>query len=128
MSYNDPGFLFNNRRTENEREAERQEWQHHKAVAERHYKCATWLVILTMLYVALPTGWESLHWQVVICVGVLILILAVLMLLQGAKEKALVSLLFATLILPGWIKAAPSVVKVLREQAAVIEKEWRRIL
>ena len=128
MSFNDPGFLSNNRATDNEREAERLEWEQRRATAKSCYNSATWLVVLTMVFVAVPTGLEKWHWQVVIGVGGVIAILAVVMMLKGAMKNALISLLFAGVILPVWIKAAPSVVKVVREQAAVIVKDWQRVL
>ena len=128
MSFNDPGFLFNNRTTDNEREAERLEWENRKTLSQRYYARATWLVVLTMLFVAVPTGLEQWHWHVVIGAGVLILVLALMMMLKGARQKALISLLFAAVILPGWIKIAPSVAKVVCDQTAVIAKEWKRIL
>ena len=128
MSFNDPGFLFNNRATDNEREAERLEWEHRKALSQRYYSRATWLVVLTMLFVAVPTGLEQWHWHVVIGAGVLIGVLALMMMFKGARQKALISLLFAAVILPGWIKVAPSVAKVVCDQTAVIVKEWQRIL
>ena len=128
MSFNDPGFLFNNRATDNEPEAERLDWEHRKTLSQRYYARATWLVVLTMLFVAVPTGLEKWHWHVVIGAGVLIGVLALMMMFKGARQKALISFLFAAVILPGWIKVAPSVVKVVRDQTAVIVKEWERIL
>jgi hypothetical protein len=128
MSFNDPGFLFNNRQTDNEREAERREWEHRKEVAKRCYSRATWLVLLTMVFVAAPTGLEKWHWHVVIAVGGLIAILALIMIMKGAVKNAMISLLFASIILPGWITAAPKVVAITREQVGIVVKQWKQVL
>lgn len=128
MSYNDPGFLFNNRTTANEREAEKLEWEYRREVARGHYRRANWLVVLAMIFVAAPTGLQQWNWHVVIGAGVVIAILAILMMIKGAVQNAVISLLFACVILPVWVKAAPAVVKVVGDQANVIIKEWKRVL
>ncbi len=128
MSYNDPGFLFNNRQTDNEREAERREWEHRQEVAKRSYNRATLLVVLTMVFVAAPTGLEKWHWHVVIGVGAVVAILAIVMMTKGAVKNALISLLFAGIILPGWIKVAPKAVAVASEQIQHLVKQWKQVL
>jgi len=50
------------------------------------------------------------------------------MMVKGAVKNGLISFVFAAVILPGWIYAAPSVIKVVREQYAIIAKEWERVL
>ena len=127
MSYNDPGFLVNNRRTANEREADRLEWEYRREVARGHYRRATWLVVLAMIFIAVPTGLQQWNWHVVIGVGAIIAILAILMMIKGAVQNAFISLLFAGAILPIWVKAAPTVIKVVGDQASVIIKEWKRV-
>lgn len=128
MSFNDPGFLFSNRPTERERDAEKaaREWQ--RESVRSCYKWATRLVVLTMLFVALPTGLERWHWQVVIGAACMISLLGAVMLWKRALSNGLICLVFAWGILPGWIYAAPTVTKVVREKYQVIAKEWERVL
>lgn len=128
MSYNDPGFLFNNRQTDNEREAERREWEYRREVAGRCYNRATLLVVLTMIFVAAPTGFEKWHWHVVTAVGAVVAILAVIMMMKGAVKNALISLLFAAIILPGWIKMSPKVVAFASDQIQQVVKQWKQVL
>lgn len=128
MSFNDPGFLFSNRPTDRERDAERAVWERRRMVAQSCYRQATWLVVLTMAFVALPTGLEKWRWQVVGGAAVVITILGVIMMVKGAVKNGLLGLLFAWGILPGWVYAAPSVIQVAREQCQIIAKEWERVL
>ncbi len=128
MSFNDPGFLFSNRPTERERDAEKAAWERQRESVRSCYKWATRLVVLTMLFVALPTGLERWHWQVVIGAACVITILGAVMLWKRALSNGLICLVFAWGILPGWIYAAPTVIKVVREQYQVIAKEWERVL
>lgn len=128
MSFNDPGFLFSNRPTDRERDAEKAAWERRREIARSCYKWATWLVVLTMVFVALPTGLEKWHWQVVYGAASVITILGVVMMVKGAVKNGLISFVFAAVILPGWIFVAPSVIKVVREQYAIIAKEWERVL
>ncbi|MES2595517.1 MAG: hypothetical protein V4662_09285 [Verrucomicrobiota bacterium] len=128
MSFNDPSFLLNNRRTANEREAEKAEWEYRQAQARSYYRWATALVVLTMIFIPLPLGLEQWHWHVVIGVGTIIAILAIMMMVKGALQNAVISLLFAAAILPLWIKIHPKVLKVAGDQVDVIIKEWKRIL
>jgi hypothetical protein len=128
MSFNDPSFLLNNRRTANEREAEKLEWEYRQAQARSCYRWATTLVVLTLIYIALPLGLEQWHWHVVIGSGVLITILAIMMMVKGAMQNAIISLLFAAVILPGWVKVYPKALQVAGDQINVIVKEWKRIL
>jgi hypothetical protein len=128
MSFNDPGFLFNNRQTDNEREAERREWERRQDVARRSYVKANWLVVLTMVFIAAPTGLEKWHWHVVIGAGGLIAILALIMMMKGAVKNALISMLFASIILPGWIIAAPKVTAAASELVGMVVKQWKQVL
>ena len=128
MSFSDPGFLFSNRPTDNEREAERRAQEYLRQQVLRYYRRATWIVVLTLIFIALPTGLERWHWQVALGAGGSILGLAVLMAVKGAVKNALISLLFAAVILPAWVKMHPDVLRVAREQAQVIWKEWQRVL
>ena len=81
-----------------------------------------------MLFVALPTGLERWHWQVVIGAACMISLLGAVMLWKRALSNGLICLVFAWGILPGWIYAAPTVTKVVREKYQVIAKEWERVL
>ncbi|GEP45404.1 hypothetical protein [Brevifollis gellanilyticus] len=128
MSFNDPSFLLNNRRTANEREADKLEWEYRQLQARSYYRWATALVVLTLIYIALPLGLEQWHWHVVIGSGVLITILAIMMMVKGALQNAIISLVFAAVILPGWVKVYPKVLQVAGDQINVIVKEWKRIL
>ena len=128
MSFNDPGFLFSNRPTDRERAAELAYWERRQQIAQSCYKRATWLVVLTMLFVALPTGLEKWHWHVVFGAAAVITILGVVMMVKGAVKNGLISFVFAAVILPGWIFVAPTVIKVAREQYTIIAKEWERVL
>lgn len=128
MSFNDPGYLFSNRPTENEREATRLAAEQRRESVKRNYHRANNLVVLTMLYIALPLGLQSWHWHVVIGAGCLLGLLAILMLMKGARSQALITLVFAAVILPGWIKVAPAVVKIIRSQAEAVMKEWKKVL
>jgi hypothetical protein len=42
-------------------------------------------------------------------------------------KNALISLLFAGLILPGWVLMAPKVISTAREQSLIILREWQRV-
>lgn len=128
MSFNDPGFLFNNRQTDNEREAERRELEYRKEVSTRSYNRATLLVVITMAFVAAPTGLERWHWHVTIVASLVIAMLAVSMVMKGALKSALISLLFAGLILPGWVQAAPTAVAFVSQQVGLIVKQWKQVL
>jgi len=128
MSFNDPGFLFSNRPTERERDAEKAARERQRESVRSCYKWATRLAVLTMLFVALPTGLERWHWQVVIGAACMISLLGAVMLWKRALSNGLICLVFAWGILPGWIYAAPTVTKVVREKYQVIAKEWERVL
>lgn len=95
--------------------------------AQRCYKIATFLVVVTMIIIALPQlGLAAWNWHIVGAVGGLVTILAVLMMVKGAVTNGLLSLVFAWGIVPGWIYAAPSVLRVAVNQYKVIEAEWKR--
>lgn len=128
MSFTDPGFLFNNRTTDQEREAERRRQEGLRARVQGCYRAATWLVVLTLLYVPLPLGLEVWHWQVVGAVAAVIFILAVRMALLGAVKLALLSVLFAAVILPAWVQLHPAVLRVVWQQVEVIRQDWQRVL
>lgn len=128
MSFSDPGFLFSNRPTDNEREAERRLLARLAEQVQRYYRIATWIVVLTMIFIALPSGLEKWHWQVVLGAGALIFVLAVIMGVKGAVKNAVISVCFAFVILPGWVKLHSDVLRVAREQVQVIWKDWQRIL
>ncbi len=126
MSFSDPGFLFSSRLTDNEREAERRAWEQRREEALRAYRRASWLVAVTMLFIALPTGLEKWHWHAVGVAGICILALAVVMFLRGAVKNGLLALLFAAVILPMWVKTSATVVTVACEQVQVIMNEWKK--
>lgn len=128
MSFNDPGFLFSNRPTDREREAERQAWEAEHEFVCSCYKRATLLVVLTMVFVAAPTGLEKWHWHVVISAAWIISLLGILMLWKRAFTNGLICLVFAWGILPGWIYLAPTASKTAKEQYLIIAKEWQRVL
>lgn len=128
MSFSDPGFLFSNRPTDSEREAERRAQEYLRQQVQRYYRLATWIVVLTMIFIVLPTGLDKWHWQVVMAAGGAILILAVMMIIKGAVKNALISVLFAAVILPAWVKIHPDVLRVAREQLELIRKDWQRVL
>lgn len=128
MSFSDPGFLFSNRPTDSEREAERRAQEYLRQQVQRYYRLATWIVVLTMIFIVLPTGLDKWRWQVVMGTGGAILILAVMMIIKGAVKNALISVLFAAVILPAWVKIHPDVLRVAREQLEVIRKDWERVL
>ena len=128
MSFNDPSFLFSNRPTDSERETERQAWEAEREFVRLCYKRATWLVVLTMVFVTLPTGFEKWHWYVVGGAACLVTLLGVLMLWKRAFVNGLMCLIFAWGILPAWIYIAPTVLRITKEQYQVIAKEWKRVL
>ncbi|MBV6501464.1 MAG: hypothetical protein CJBNEKGG_03976 [Prosthecobacter sp.] len=127
MSFSDPGFLFSSRPTDNERLAARLEAERRVEAACAGYRRATWVVVLTMIYLALPTGLDAWHWHVVAGAGVLVLTFGIVMALNGAVKNALISLLFAAVILPGWVLMAPKVISTAREQSLIILREWQRV-
>ena len=127
MSFSDPGFLFSNRATDSERLAAQLEAERRDQVARAAYRRATWVVVLTMIYLALPIGLEVWHWHVVAGAGLLILLLGVVMAMNGAVKNALISLLFAAVILPGWVLMSPKVISTAREQSLIILREWQRV-
>jgi hypothetical protein len=128
MSFNDPGFLFSSRPTDREREAERQAWEAEREYVRRCYKRATWLVVLTMIFIASPTGLDQWHWHVVITAACLISLLGILMLWKRALTNGLICLIFAWGILPAWIYLAPKVLIIAKDQYQIIAKEWERVL
>lgn len=128
MSFSDPGFLFSNRPTDRERDAERAAWERRREIAQSCYKWATFLVVAVMIFVAAPLGLAKWHWHAVLGAAGVITILAVVMMVKGAVKNGLISLLFAWGILPGWIYAAPTVLKIVHEQYLIIAKEWARVL
>jgi hypothetical protein len=54
-------------------------------------------------------------------------LLGVVMALNGAVKNALISLLFAAVILPGWVLMSPKVISTAREQSLIILREWQRV-
>jgi len=128
MSFNDPSFLFSNRPTDREREADRQAWESEREFVRRCYTRATWLVVLTMVFVAAPTGFEKWHWHVVGGVACIVTLLGILMLWKRVFANGLICLVFAWGILPAWIYMAPTVLKIAKEQYQIIAKEWERVL
>lgn len=127
MSFSDPGFLFSSRATDNERLAAQLEAERRRDAAQAAYRRATWVVVLTMIYLALPIGLEAWHWHVVAGAGFLVLLFGVLMVLNGAVKNGLISLLFAAVILPGWVLMSPKVISTAREQSLIILREWQRV-
>jgi hypothetical protein len=127
MSFSDPGFLFSNRATDSERLAAQLEAERRSDAARAAYRRATWVVVLTMIYLPLPMGLEAWHWHVVAGAGLLVLLFGVVMALNGAVKNALVSLLFAAVILPGWVMMHPKVISTAREQSLIILREWQRV-
>lgn len=127
MSFSDPGFLFSSRATDSERFAAQLEAERRMQAAQVAYRRATWVVVLAMIYLAIPAGLEAWHWHVVAGAGLLVLLFGVVMALNGAVKNALVSLLFAAVILPGWVLMAPKVISIAREQSLIILREWQRV-
>jgi len=80
-----------------------------------------------MIFVALPLGLDKWHWPVVIAAALVITILAVVMFFKGVRQNACIALIFAGVILPGWIYLAPTVLRVAQEQWLSIAKEWQRV-
>lgn len=128
MSFNDPSFLIAHRPSDHERQAAKRAEEDRREAAGHAYRRASWIIALAMIYLAIPSGLEKWHWHVVAGAGLLVVILGIVMAVKGAVKNALLSLLFAGVILPGWVKAAPHVVRVAKEQVQVIVGEWRRIL
>jgi hypothetical protein len=58
----------------------------------------------------------------------LIAILALIMMMKGAVKNALISMLFASIILPGWIIAAPKVTAAASELVGMVVKQWKQVL
>jgi hypothetical protein len=127
MSFSDPGFLFSSRATDSERLAAQMEAERRMEAARAAYRRATWVVVLAMIYLALPSGLEVWHWHVVAGAGLLVLVFGIVMAMNGAVKNALISLLFAGLILPGWVLMAPKVISTAREQSLIILREWQRV-
>ncbi len=128
MSFSDPSFLISSRPTDQERQAAKRAEEERREAAARAYRRASWVISLTMIYLALPLGFNAWHWHVVAGAGLLVVALGIFMAMKGARNHALLSLLFAAVILPGWVKIAPTVVKVARAQIDVIVQEWKRVL
>jgi hypothetical protein len=127
MSFSDPSFLISHRPTDQERHAAKMAAQERWESAQRAYQRASWLTALTMIYIALPLGLEKWHWHVVGGAGLLLVILGSAMAVKGAGKNALLSLLFAAVILPTWVKMAPTVLQSARQQVQVILSEWSRV-
>ncbi len=128
MSFSDPSFLISSRPTDQERQATKLAEEKRRESAARAYRQASWVISLTMIYLALPLGLSAWHWHVVACAGSLLVVLGAFMALRGAKGHALLSLLFASLILPSWVKMAPWAVRAARGPIEVIIQEWKRVL
>lgn len=128
MSFSDPSFLLSTRDGNRERQAAKMEAEERWESARRAYRRASWITALTMTYLAVPSGLEKWHWHVAGAAGLLIVILGVVMAVKGAVKNALLCLLFAAVILPGWVKMAPIFVRVAGEQARVVVDQWRGVL
>jgi hypothetical protein len=100
MSFNDPSFLVSKRPTDREREAEGQAWEADAAFVRRCYKRATWLIVLTMIFVAAPTSLEKWNWHVVIAAASLMSQLGACILWQRTITNGLLRFVFAWGILP----------------------------
>jgi len=127
MSFSDPGFLFSNRPTDSERLAAQLEAERRVEAARAGYRRATWVVVLSMIYLALPIGLDAWRWHVVAGAGLLVILFGIVMAVNGALKNALISLLFAAVILPGWVLIAPKVISIAREQSLIIFREWQRV-
>lgn len=128
MSFSDPSFLISSRPTDQERQAAKQAEEKRRQSSARAYRQASWVISLTMIYLALPLELDAWHWHVVIGAGSLLMLLGMVMAVNGDRNHALLSLLFALLILPNWVKLAPLVVKAAHAQIEVIIQEWKRVL
>lgn len=110
-----------------------QELAEERAHAVRtYYRYANLLVVMAFVLIVIPQmGWDAWFLHVpgavehlVGGVASIVTALALLMMINGRAGKGILTLLFAWIILPAWVLAAPAVVHVAGEQAGVIKKEW----
>ncbi|MDZ4289417.1 MAG: hypothetical protein U0984_15745 [Prosthecobacter sp.] len=126
MSFNS-AFLSPTPPSARERDAERAIEEHRAHVAAVCYRRANFLVLATMVLLAVPQlGLAAWSWHMVGGVGLVVTVLAVVMMIKGKVWSGVLSLIFAWGILPGWVLAAPHVVKAAQEQYRVIVDDWRR--
>lgn len=79
---------------------------HRAETARKCYRAATALVVATLL-LALAPFFDAWIWPVVGCVSVAVTVLGGITIAKGEIGNGLISLLFAWIILPGWILAVP---------------------
>lgn len=128
MSFNS-AFLSPTPPSARERDALKAIEEHRAYVAERCYRQANILVVGAMIVLAVPQlGLAPWAWHIVGGIGLLVTALAVVMMVKGRIANGVVSLIFAWAILPGWIVAAPHVIKVVHEQYQVIKTNWDRAM
>jgi len=119
-------FLSDHRQSASEREAERRIAEYHESIAKRCYNGATWLLMITMVIMAIPQlGLERWHWHLVGVSALIMTILAVQMIRYGRISNGLVCLLCAFAVLPGWVYLADDVVRVGTSFFTMIVTQWR---
>lgn len=120
-------FLSENRQSASERETERRIAEYHEWVAQRCYNGATWLLVITMIIMAIPQlGLERWHWYLVGVSALVMTVLAVQMMRHGRIANGLVCLLCAFVVLPGWVYLADDVVKAAVALFDMIASQWRK--
>lgn len=125
MSYY-PSFETPHEAEKREREAWKLQEEERAYAAAKYYKRANFLVLTTMVVLAVPQlGLEPWSWHIVGVVALVVTVLAVMMMVKGRIGNGMLSLLFAWGILPGWIVAAPHVIRTVHEQYQVIAQKWR---
>lgn len=127
MSFNSAFLSPSSTPAEREREARRELAAERAYAVRAYYKSANALILGAIVLIMLPQS-SLAPWILNIVGGVACVVtsLALLMLVNRALWKALLTLIFGWIIVPGWYLAAPTVTKVAYEQYQVIAEKWRR--
>ncbi len=123
----DPGFLSGNRLTMRERDEQRALSEARHRAAMNRYRTATVVLVLAMIIIAVPAA-APWAWPVACGGGLLMTGLATAIASRGRPGLAVICLVCAWGVLPGWVHAAPHALTAASELASAIAGHWRASL
>lgn len=123
----DPGFLSGNRLTMRERDEQRALAEARHRAAMNCYRTATAVLVLAMIVIAVPAA-APRAWPVVGGASLLMTGLAATIAWRGKPGLAVICLICAWGVLPGWVYVAPHALTAAAELAGAIAGHWRASL
>lgn len=123
----DPGFLSGNRLSMRERDELRALAEARRRAGLACYRTASAVLIAAMIAVALPSLAPWI-WPVVGGASLIMTLLAIGIARQGLFGHAVLCVLCAWAVLPGWVLAAPSALSAATDLVSALAGHWRASL